>query len=312
MEKDDEVKGNGNSYTTDFRQYDARLGRWLSIDPLYAKFPWQSPYVAFDNNPVYYNDPKGLSAEGGDKGYVKGDKDSRKRDNKDGTQTYDAPGFTEITIPDRAVILSTMQDSDNDGTIDYNNKPLEASEGDLRQFKIDNVVYTANFVKGHFTGYFSSKGVKYVNKVSASNSNNSKGVDFDIYAEMEAGIYEDKYGVQVTEGFGLDVNIGSNALIGIKGDSDNGFDVINSSNSPEKLGIEAGWYSFGGQYNYELDSKGTTSHTYGFTFLSVGKIEYRTDSKGNQTIFIGGDFTLGGGIGIAGEITGKTGLRWRW
>jgi len=27
MEKDDEVKGKGNSYTTTFRQYDARLGR---------------------------------------------------------------------------------------------------------------------------------------------------------------------------------------------------------------------------------------------------------------------------------------------
>jgi len=26
MEKDDEVKGSGNSYTTEFRQYDSRLG----------------------------------------------------------------------------------------------------------------------------------------------------------------------------------------------------------------------------------------------------------------------------------------------
>jgi len=53
MEKDDKIKGEGNSYTTEFRQYDPRVGRWLSIDPLFANFPWQSPYVACDNNPIY-------------------------------------------------------------------------------------------------------------------------------------------------------------------------------------------------------------------------------------------------------------------
>jgi RHS repeat-associated protein len=62
MEVDPETKGNGNSYTTEFRQYDPRLGRWLSLDPLMASFPWQSPYCAFDNNPVYFTDPYGLSA----------------------------------------------------------------------------------------------------------------------------------------------------------------------------------------------------------------------------------------------------------
>jgi RHS repeat-associated protein len=66
MEGDSEVKGSGNSYTTEFRQYDPRLGRWLSLDPLFANFVWQSPYAAFDNNPIYYRDPLGLAAEGGD------------------------------------------------------------------------------------------------------------------------------------------------------------------------------------------------------------------------------------------------------
>ena len=66
MEQDNEVKGNGNSYTTEFRQYDPRLGRWLSLDPLMSMFPWMSPYVAFDDNPIYYTDPYGLSAGPGD------------------------------------------------------------------------------------------------------------------------------------------------------------------------------------------------------------------------------------------------------
>jgi len=63
MESDDETKGSGNSYTTEFRQYDPRIGRWLSLDPLMAQFPWQSPYCAFDNNPIVNVDPLGLYSE---------------------------------------------------------------------------------------------------------------------------------------------------------------------------------------------------------------------------------------------------------
>ncbi|GEM_PF-5042564 len=63
QEKDDEVKGEGNSYTTEFRQLDPRLGRWLSLDPLMAKYPGMSPYVAFNNNPITIIDPLGLEGE---------------------------------------------------------------------------------------------------------------------------------------------------------------------------------------------------------------------------------------------------------
>jgi RHS repeat-associated protein len=66
MELDNEVSGNGNSYTTEFRQYDPRLGRWKSLDPLMAKFPWQSPYCAMNNNPISLVDPTGQAAEDGD------------------------------------------------------------------------------------------------------------------------------------------------------------------------------------------------------------------------------------------------------
>jgi RHS repeat-associated protein len=58
-EKDNEVKGEGNSYTTEFRQYDPRLGRWLSPDPLMSQFPGWSPYVFAFDNPIWFNDPDG-------------------------------------------------------------------------------------------------------------------------------------------------------------------------------------------------------------------------------------------------------------
>jgi RHS repeat-associated protein len=60
MELDNEVKGNGNSYTTEFRQYDPRLGRWLSTDAMKRSFPAHSPYCYAMNNPVAGKDDNGL------------------------------------------------------------------------------------------------------------------------------------------------------------------------------------------------------------------------------------------------------------
>ena len=63
-EMDNEVKGEGNHYTTEFRQLDPRLGRWFSVDPLAAQFPWQSPYMSMDCDPVNLNDVKGDCTDG--------------------------------------------------------------------------------------------------------------------------------------------------------------------------------------------------------------------------------------------------------
>ena len=58
MERDSAVTG--GHHTTYFRQYDARLGRFWSTDPL--THSWESPYVAMSGNPVALIDPSG--AEG--------------------------------------------------------------------------------------------------------------------------------------------------------------------------------------------------------------------------------------------------------
>ncbi|PHR44297.1 MAG: hypothetical protein COA32_14890 [Fluviicola sp.] len=63
QEKDDEVKGEGNSINYKYRMHDPRIGRFFAVDPLAAKFPAWSPYVAFADNPIIYIDPDGRAPQ---------------------------------------------------------------------------------------------------------------------------------------------------------------------------------------------------------------------------------------------------------
>ena len=59
-ENDNEVKGNGNSQDYGFRIYDPRLGRFLSVDPLFKEYPWYTPYQFAGNKPIWAIDRDGL------------------------------------------------------------------------------------------------------------------------------------------------------------------------------------------------------------------------------------------------------------
>jgi len=59
QEKDDEVYGAGNLIDYGARVRDPRLGPWLGIDPLAAKYPSWSPYVYAMNTPISAYDPDG-------------------------------------------------------------------------------------------------------------------------------------------------------------------------------------------------------------------------------------------------------------
>lgn len=66
-EKDDVIKGEGNSYYFKERMYDPRVGRWLSVDPKAGKFPGRTPYNGMGNNPVNRIDPDGAEDESSEK-----------------------------------------------------------------------------------------------------------------------------------------------------------------------------------------------------------------------------------------------------
>src|SRR5690554_8205387 len=59
MLKDDEIKGEGNSYDFGARMYDPRIMRWLTRDPLEDKYPYLSPYNFVANTPIQAVDPDG-------------------------------------------------------------------------------------------------------------------------------------------------------------------------------------------------------------------------------------------------------------
>jgi RHS repeat-associated protein len=86
------------------RYYDARIGRWLGVDPFAGDYPELSPFAFVANNPVLLTDPNGMELHtSGDSsgvhsvlGYVSGlsDKEfaSRYRNSK-GVVSFDFSGL---------------------------------------------------------------------------------------------------------------------------------------------------------------------------------------------------------------------------
>jgi RHS repeat-associated protein len=121
MEKDDEVSGEGNAYTTEYRGYDPRTGRWRSLDPLMNQFPWMSPYVSMDNNPIALNDPLGLST---------GTEESIGLQTKDGKDLPPTIVLDEIEVTAKRIVTKTNEYGIADNTrnsVNLNSLPTNYS-----------------------------------------------------------------------------------------------------------------------------------------------------------------------------------------
>ena len=60
---DDDIYGKDNSYDYGMRMYDPRLGRFMSTDPLYKKYPMLSTYQFASNTPIQATDLDGKEAQ---------------------------------------------------------------------------------------------------------------------------------------------------------------------------------------------------------------------------------------------------------
>nr|WP_294862107.1 hypothetical protein [uncultured Fluviicola sp.] len=60
QERDDEIKGAGNSYNYEYRMQDPRIGRFFACDPLESKYPWYTPYQFSGNKLIWCIELEGL------------------------------------------------------------------------------------------------------------------------------------------------------------------------------------------------------------------------------------------------------------
>ena len=62
QEKDDEIKGEGNSVNYKYRMHDPRIGRFFAVDPLASSYPWNSPYAFSENRVIDAIELEGLES----------------------------------------------------------------------------------------------------------------------------------------------------------------------------------------------------------------------------------------------------------
>jgi RHS repeat-associated protein len=62
QEKDDEIKGEGNSVNYKYRMHDPRIGRFFAVDPLTKYYPWNSPYAFSENKVIAWGELEGLES----------------------------------------------------------------------------------------------------------------------------------------------------------------------------------------------------------------------------------------------------------
>jgi RHS repeat-associated protein len=60
QEKTDEISSSGNHYEFKYREYDPRIAKFWSVDPLAKEYPWNSPNAFAENRPIDGIDLEGL------------------------------------------------------------------------------------------------------------------------------------------------------------------------------------------------------------------------------------------------------------
>lgn len=114
-ENDNDIKGDGNQYDYGFRIYDPRVGRFLSTDPLFKGYPWNSPYSYAEGDVIRSVDLDGL-----EKLIVTNTKDKYGRPKSmvitglRDIQTKQAVDVNLKDVPDRDVLIITKQQGKRD------------------------------------------------------------------------------------------------------------------------------------------------------------------------------------------------------
>jgi len=165
-EKDDEIKGEANSLDYGFRIYDPRVGKFLSVDPLFRDFPWNSTYAFAENRPIDGVDLEGLE-------YVSAVKWARSQ-----IADYTIPFMLSSADPPtfKSLKKSTWRDVINGSMYCATSTALSYAQANpkVAQYLSKNG-YETNRLSGQFE--FFQKGGKHHSLISASKFNEASAGD---------------------------------------------------------------------------------------------------------------------------------------
>jgi RHS repeat-associated protein len=104
-----------NNYYTHFREQDAEIGRWWSVDPKVNERV--SPYTSMSNNPILLNDPQGDSPDDYKVDHQKGNITLEKKTNDDHDVLYATDKDGKID-KDKSITVDkgVLNKADNGGT----------------------------------------------------------------------------------------------------------------------------------------------------------------------------------------------------
>lgn len=113
QEKDDEIKGEGNSLNYTYRMHDPRIGRFFAVDPLTRKYPMLTPYQFSSNMPIHAPEFEGLETSKDLNGKVEA---NIKKDNENTDVNVYEPAHKALEI------LENVKDAiDNGNMLGLNN-----------------------------------------------------------------------------------------------------------------------------------------------------------------------------------------------
>ncbi|OQA98069.1 MAG: hypothetical protein BWY22_01028 [Bacteroidetes bacterium ADurb.Bin217] len=148
--KDDEIYGEGNTYSAQFWEYDARLGRRWNLDPVVK--PFYSSYACFSNNPIIRIDPNGDDDYSVDKkGQVTKIGTNDKADNyydasnKNGIQKDEKGNITNTLITSTKVGALKKIDNSKDGkgqSLDFGDNSEDADKVFKSIARYKNIEYS--------------------------------------------------------------------------------------------------------------------------------------------------------------------------
>jgi RHS repeat-associated protein len=139
-----ELDSHGDTYEFEYRIHDARVGRFLSVDPLYKEYPWNSTYAFAENKVIRYKELEGLETI-----------DPMKTEQIARSLQINDSKWIEFTSTARITLIHKQYD---EVTKNYLTRTFvikkESSESDVRVniTAIENAVGYISFIKTKFPG----------------------------------------------------------------------------------------------------------------------------------------------------------------